>query len=93
MANPLWSPSSVAFHTPPMHRSIPGGYSTAGSADEFASHLEEVFGAIHRSRVLAGFCYTQLTDTVQEANGLTDERRKPKLPIDTIHGIVTGDSL
>ena len=28
---------------------------------------------------IAGFCYTQLTDTEQERNGLLDEHRKPKV--------------
>ena len=28
---------------------------------------------------MAGFCYTQLTDTAQERNGLLDEHRKPKV--------------
>jgi hypothetical protein len=40
--------------------------------------------------VLAGFCYTQLTDTMQEANGLLDERREPKLPVERLRRIVTG---
>jgi hypothetical protein len=28
---------------------------------------------------LAGFCYTQLTDTAQETNGLLTETREPKI--------------
>jgi beta-galactosidase/beta-glucuronidase len=66
------------------------GYSTSDSAEEFADQLHGLFSALHASPVLAGFCYTQLTDTLQEANGLTDEHRRPKLPVDTIRGIVTG---
>ena len=31
------------------------------------------------SPVVAGFCYTQLTDAAQERNGLLDENRKPKV--------------
>jgi hypothetical protein len=42
--------------------------------------------------VLAGFCYNQLTDTLQEANGLTDPQRRPKLPIASIRSIVLGES-
>ena len=34
--------------------------------------------------ILAGFCYTQFADTYQEANGLLDSRRTPKIPIETI---------
>jgi hypothetical protein len=40
--------------------------------------------------VLAGFCYTQLTDTMQEANGLLTEDREPKLPIEELRSMITG---
>jgi hypothetical protein len=40
--------------------------------------------------VLAGFCYTQLTDTMQEANGLLDEDRRPQLPVERLRRIITG---
>lgn len=66
------------------------GYSTATSAEQFERLLRELIGALNDSEVLAGFCYTQLTDTRQETNGLTDEHRKPKLPAATIRSIVTG---
>jgi beta-galactosidase/beta-glucuronidase len=66
------------------------GYQTASSAKDFEKVLRTLFGALQSSPVLAGFCYTQLTDTLQEANGLTDENRKPKLPIATIREIVVG---
>ena len=67
------------------------GYSTVDSAEGFSEQLSGLFSALHASSVLAGFCYTQLTDTLQEANGLTDENRKPKLPIEVIRQIVTGE--
>lgn len=66
------------------------GYSTVESAEGFSDQLNDLFSALHASPVLAGFCYTQLTDTLQEANGLTDENRKPKLPMEVIRQIVTG---
>ena len=34
--------------------------------------------------ILAGYCYTQFADTYQEANGLLDSHRTPKIPIETI---------
>jgi beta-galactosidase/beta-glucuronidase len=55
--------------------------------------VRELFAALQRSPVLAGFCYTQLTDTFQEANGLTDPFRNPKLPVETIRGIVLGEGV
>jgi hypothetical protein len=45
--------------------------------------------AILDSPVLAGFCYTQLTDTDQETNGLLTEDRKPKLDPATVHAITS----
>jgi hypothetical protein len=35
--------------------------------------------ALLASPVVAGFCYTQLTDTAQERNGLLTEDRLPKI--------------
>lgn len=67
------------------------GYAVADSAEDFEKRLRGVFGALQASPVLAGFCYTQLTDTLQEANGLTDENRVPKLPVELIRAIVRGD--
>ena len=66
------------------------GYSTAGDDEDFARRLEDLLSAVHASPVLSGFCYTQLTDTMQEANGLLDEHRRPKLPVEQLRRIITG---
>jgi hypothetical protein len=66
------------------------GYSTATSGDDFADRLERLMAAVHSSRALAGFCYTQLTDTLQETNGLVTERREPKVPVERIRRAITG---
>jgi beta-galactosidase/beta-glucuronidase len=66
------------------------GYSTAVDAEDFARRLGDLLGAVHASSALAGFCYTQLTDTMQEANGLLDEHRRPKLPVEQLRAIVQG---
>jgi beta-galactosidase/beta-glucuronidase len=66
------------------------GYSTATDAEDFARRLSDLLTAVRSSPVLSGFCYTQLTDTLQEANGLLDEHRKPKLPIERLRSIITG---
>jgi hypothetical protein len=39
---------------------------------------------VRNSTVLSGFCYTQFTDTYQEANGLLYADRTPKFPIEQI---------
>ena len=66
------------------------GYSTAASADDFAARISGIFAAVQASPVLAGWCWTQLTDTLQEANGLLDAQRRPKLPVELLRAIVTG---
>jgi hypothetical protein len=66
------------------------GYGTVDSAAEYGRLVSELFAAVEQSSVLAGFCFTQLTDTMQEANGLLTADREPKLPIETIRAMVTG---
>ncbi len=77
----------------PTHDGPAWGYVTASEAAHFQDLLSELFRAVQGSPVLAGFCYTQLTDTYQEANGLTDPRRQPKLPVETIRSIVLGHAV
>jgi len=71
------------------------GYSEASDADDFAARigaiLAPVLGGIigaGRYAGLAGWCWTQLTDTAQERNGLLTEERVPKLPIDTLRRLI-----
>jgi beta-galactosidase/beta-glucuronidase len=66
------------------------GYSVAESAAEFEAQLRAIYEALQASPSLAGTCYTQLTDTMQEANGLLTADRKPKLDIAAIRSIVLG---
>ena len=68
------------------------GYSTASDGDDFRARIAGLIGALNASSALAGFCYTQLTDTRQETNGLCDANRVPKLPARTIAAIVTGQA-
>lgn len=66
------------------------GYELVDSRDHLADHLAGLFTAVRESTGLAGWCYTQLTDTAQETNGLTDEHRVPKVPVESIRAMVTG---
>ncbi|TNC20555.1 glycoside hydrolase family 2 [Georgenia sp. 311] len=66
------------------------GYSTASDAADYEARLRDLLDAV-RDSALAGFCYTQLTDTGQETNGLLDEHRRPKLPRETLRSIITGE--
>jgi beta-galactosidase/beta-glucuronidase len=64
------------------------GYATVENEAEYLDLLEKLFDAIHTSPELGGYCYTQLTDTLQERNGLLDENRKPKLPVAVLREII-----
>ena len=67
------------------------GYSTAASTEDLAERLGALLDAVRASSVLAGFCYTQLTDTGQETNGLVTSDRLPKLPVEQLRSIVSGE--
>lgn len=64
------------------------GYATAESDDEYLAMMKSLFDAIYESPDLAGFCYTQLTDTQQETNGLYDENRRLKLDGNKLRDII-----
>lgn len=64
------------------------GYGAVDDQDAFVKRLSEAVGAVSGARGLAGFCYTQLTDTLQEANGLLTENRQPKADMSTIRAII-----
>ncbi|MCW5953521.1 MAG: glycoside hydrolase family 2, partial [Propionibacteriaceae bacterium] len=96
----LW-PEAGARHSPVLLSEFGGismadpstqgwGYRVVSSPEQLERQLRATFDALRSSAVLAGWCYTQLTDTAQETNGLAGEDRTPKLPAATIRQIVTG---
>ena len=54
------------------------GYSVATSGEELLKRYTALLDAVHRCGALSGFCYTQLTDTFLEKNGLLTETREAK---------------
>lgn len=54
------------------------GYSESEDSTDFLNDYTALLEAVHECRGLSGFCYTQLTDTFQEKNGLLNEDRTPK---------------
>jgi hypothetical protein len=66
------------------------GYRMVPSVEALETQLSALFDAVRAAGGLKGWCFTQLTDTAQETNGLTDEHRVPKLPIERLRAIVTG---
>jgi beta-galactosidase/beta-glucuronidase len=69
------------------------GYSEANSTLEFRHRYEELMNAIHRIELFCGFCYTQLTDTFQETNGLFKADRTPKIPLNVLARATRGVGL
>ena len=55
------------------------GYGAVNDATELLDRYTDLVTALLSSPVVTGFCYTQLTDTAQERNGLLDEHRRPKV--------------
>jgi hypothetical protein len=60
------------------------GYSRTDSEEEFAKRYLHLLRAVRSLPMLAGFCYTQFSDTYQEANGLLYADRTPKIPVEHI---------
>jgi len=66
------------------------GYGEVVGADDLAGVLAGLVGAIRPGQGLAGYCYTQLTDTAQEKNGLLTEDRVPKSAPERIRAALLG---
>lgn len=66
------------------------GYSRVNSPELLAERLRDLLGVVRRLDFFAGYCYTQFSDTWQEANGLLYADRTPKVPLEEIHAMNTG---
>ncbi|MFU8888217.1 MAG: glycoside hydrolase family 2 protein [Trueperaceae bacterium] len=66
------------------------GYAQVDGADALLTRYRDLLAAVHRS-ALAGFCYTQLTDTFQEQNGLLTMDRRPKADLAAIARATRGE--
>jgi hypothetical protein len=66
------------------------GYYSSEDAEGLARLYERLMEAVRSLGVLTGFCYTQFSDTYQEANGLLDAHRRPKFPIARIRDATLG---
>jgi beta-galactosidase/beta-glucuronidase len=66
------------------------GYTRAHDVEAFQHALVKLLKTVRRLEALSGFCYTQFTDTYQEANGLLYADRTPKLPLELIRRAVLG---
>ena len=66
------------------------GYSTATDDADFEARVGDLLDAVRDCRPIAGYCWTQLTDTGQETNGLLRADRSPKLAMDVLRRLVVG---
>ena len=71
----------IAYHPDHAHT---WGYSRVEDPADLARRYYKLLSAVRGLPLLAGFCYTQFTDTYQEANGLLTMDRTPKFPIEQI---------
>ncbi|TFW34676.1 glycoside hydrolase family 2 protein [Massilia horti] len=60
------------------------GYSRAQTAESFLALYRSLLKVVNETFMFSGFCYTQFADTFQEANGLLNADRTPKLPLEEI---------
>ncbi len=66
------------------------GYSRSPTSEDFLERYRELMGCVRGLSALAGFCYTQFTDTYQEINGLVTMDRVPKAPVNLIAEATSG---
>lgn len=64
-----------------------GYYNKVRDEKEFLARLGPVTDFILQSGKFAGYCYTQLTDVMQEVNGLLYPDRTPKVSVEKLHEI------
>ena len=65
------------------------GYTEINDAETFARMYEALLETIINTALFSGFCYTQFSDTFQEANGLLHADRTPKIPLERIRKITS----
>lgn len=64
------------------------GYNGAVKDEEsFLKRYSGITGAIRSTSYICGYCYTQLTDVMQEINGLMTADRKAKVDVDAVRNI------
>lgn len=66
------------------------GYSRTETSEQLLERYSALLETVRNLPALAGFCYTQFSDTYQEANGLLYADRTPKAPLEAIALATTG---
>lgn len=79
----------IAF-TKPEENAHTWGYARSSNISELQLQYTALLQTVNKVEMFSGFCYTQLTDTFQEANGLLYADRTPKFPIEAIASATLG---
>lgn len=66
------------------------GYSHSDTSQDLEEKYRALLDVVRSLPTLAGFCYTQFTDTYQEANGLLFANREPKAPFEELASATSG---
>jgi beta-galactosidase/beta-glucuronidase len=77
-------------YTQPEENAHTWGYARSSNVLEFELQYTNLLQAVSKVEMFSGFCYTQLTDTFQEANGLLYADRTPKFPLEAIAAATLG---
>lgn len=67
-----------------------GYYENAEDEEEYLARLEIITRKLLENPLIKGFCYTQMTDVMQEANGLLTIDRQPKADMERLNRIFSG---
>jgi hypothetical protein len=65
------------------------GYGAVRTSEELLAGYRDLVDALLDSPAVVGFCWTQLTDTQQERNGLLTAQRRPKVPVEEVRAVTT----
>lgn len=77
----------IAYSADPTHT---WGYRRCETVRDLDARYTELLGVVNCIQLFSGFCYTQFTDTYQEANGLVYADRTPKIAIEAIARATSG---
>jgi beta-galactosidase/beta-glucuronidase len=69
------------------------GYTKCHTRRDLIRQFGELMHVVNGLQMFTGYCYTQFSDTYQEANGLLYADRRPKMPMAVIAGAVSATLL
>ena len=82
----------IAFDKAEVQGKKTWGYSRAHNEDSFIDLYRRLLEVVNSTTMFSGFCYTQFSDTFQEANGLLCADRTPKVSVELICAATRSDA-